>query len=221
MLAFWPHASVAAAGIGWRHLHDERVAELTTLLSLIFFGICHLGWLQTGLQAIQPAAWCLGHADPLALPVCWTDATAVLLPGAALLLAASFAHAACVAQPHCLLEAPACPAAGWDEIIRLKDALERKPAFSSSRYHILPLHSMVPAADQRRVFLRPPLGVRKIILATNIAETAITIDDVTVVINSGGCSVACTVTLHKPGAGCKAQQALMVARDSHSCRVQS
>ena len=115
---------------------------------------------------------------------------------------------------------PASAAAGWDEIIRLKDSLERKPAFSSSRYRILPLHSMVPAADQRRVFVRPPVGVRKIILATNIAETAITIDDVTVVINSGGCSVACNITKHRPGPGCKAQQALIVARDSFRGRVQ-
>ena len=107
---------------------------------------------------------------------------------------------------------PASAAAGWDEIIRLKDSLERKPAFSSSRYRILPLHSMVPAADQRRVFVRPPVGVRKIVLATNIAETAITIDDVTVIINSGGCSVACIVTMHRPKAGCKAQRGLDVHR---------
>ena len=36
---------------------------------------------------------------------------------------------------------------------------------------MLPLHSMVPAADQRKVFVRPQLGVRKVVLATNIAET--------------------------------------------------
>lgn len=36
------------------------------------------------------------------------------------------------------------------------------------RYQLLPLHSMVAPAEQRRVFVRPPAGVRKIVLATNI-----------------------------------------------------
>ena len=75
---------------------------------------------------------------------------------------------------------------GWDEIIRLKNALEARHPFSDARqYSVLPLHSMVPVAEQRKVFVRPPEGVRKIVLATNIAETAITIDDIVFVINSG------------------------------------
>ena len=62
--------------------------------------------------------------------------------------------------------------AGWDEIIRLKDQLEAPSSgFKRAKYSVLPLHSMVPPADQRRVFVRPPPGVRKIVLATNIAET--------------------------------------------------
>lgn len=75
--------------------------------------------------------------------------------------------------------------AGWDEIIRLKEQLEQLACFRSQRYHLLALHSMVPTQDQRKVFIRPPVGVRKIILATNIAETAVTIDDIVCVINSG------------------------------------
>lgn len=51
----------------------------------------------------------------------------------------------------------------------------------------MPLHSTLPPDDQRRVFLRPPpeLGARKVVLATNIAETAITVDDVGFVIDTG------------------------------------
>jgi HrpA-like RNA helicase len=75
---------------------------------------------------------------------------------------------------------------GWDEIIRMKEKLESSPIFGrSDRYSLLPLHSMVAPQDQKKVFLRPPTGVRKIVMSTNMAETAITIDDVVCVIDSG------------------------------------
>ena len=41
------------------------------------------------------------------------------------------------------------------------------------------------AEDQRCAFLRPPAGVRKVVVATNIAETSLTIEDVVVVVDSG------------------------------------
>lgn len=39
--------------------------------------------------------------------------------------------------------------------------------------------------DQQNIFQRPPPGVRKIVLATNIAETSITINDIVHVVDSG------------------------------------
>ncbi|KAE8695735.1 hypothetical protein F3Y22_tig00110691pilonHSYRG00015 [Hibiscus syriacus] len=44
---------------------------------------------------------------------------------------------------------------------------------------------MVPYADQKTVFKRPPLGCRKIVLSTNVAVSFGTIDDVVYVIDSG------------------------------------
>ena len=48
---------------------------------------------------------------------------------------------------------------------------------------ILPLHTSLSKEDQERVYKK--YDERKIILSTNIAETAITIDDVVYVIDSG------------------------------------
>lgn len=50
---------------------------------------------------------------------------------------------------------------------------------------ILPLHGSLPPDDQRKVFVNPPRGVCKVVLSTNVAETSITIDDVTCVIDAG------------------------------------
>uniref|UniRef100_A0A8C0DZ77 ATP-dependent RNA helicase DHX30 n=1 Tax=Balaenoptera musculus TaxID=9771 RepID=A0A8C0DZ77_BALMU len=48
-----------------------------------------------------------------------------------------------------------------------------------------PVHSNIPMMDQKAIFQQPPVGVRKIVLATNIAETSITINDIVHVVDSG------------------------------------
>ncbi|CDY10215.1 BnaC05g04580D [Brassica napus] len=75
---------------------------------------------------------------------------------------------------------------GWEEISKTKERLLANPYFAdSAKYNIICLHSRVPVEEQKRVFKRPPQGCRKIVLATNIAESAVTIDDVVYVIDSG------------------------------------
>ncbi|KAM8954331.1 ATP-dependent DNA/RNA helicase DHX36 [Pelodytes ibericus] len=74
---------------------------------------------------------------------------------------------------------------GWDNISKLHDLLMSQVMFKSDRFVIIPLHSLMPTVNQTQVFKKPPPGVRKIVIATNIAETSITIDDVVHVIDGG------------------------------------
>lgn len=57
----------------------------------------------------------------------------------------------------------------------------------SDKVVILPLFSTLPSNQQARVFEVYPKQVRKIIVATNIAETSITIPDVAYIVDSGKC----------------------------------
>ncbi|GAA6081421.1 ATP-dependent DNA/RNA helicase DHX36 isoform X1, partial [Tachysurus ichikawai] len=60
---------------------------------------------------------------------------------------------------------------GWDNISSLNDLLLADQMFKSDQFVIIPLHSLMPTVNQTQVFKRPPPGVRKIVIATNIAET--------------------------------------------------
>ncbi|KAI0517658.1 DEAH-box RNA helicase [Xylaria bambusicola] len=53
------------------------------------------------------------------------------------------------------------------------------------KMHILPLYSLLPTREQMKVFEEPPEGSRSIILATNVAETSLTIPGVKYVIDCG------------------------------------
>jgi len=75
---------------------------------------------------------------------------------------------------------------GAEEIRRASARLE--PWSRRAGFDVLPLHGSMPEADQDRA-LRPS-NRRKVILATNIAETSLTIDGVKTVIDSGLARVA-------------------------------
>ncbi|XP_040069338.2 3'-5' RNA helicase YTHDC2 isoform X2 [Ixodes scapularis] len=77
--------------------------------------------------------------------------------------------------------------AGFDDMASLKEKIlaDHHNFSSQMRYVLCMLHSNVQCSEQRQVFNTMPPGVRKIILSTNIAETSITISDVSFVIDSG------------------------------------
>ncbi|KAG1716543.1 hypothetical protein ID866_595 [Astraeus odoratus] len=75
---------------------------------------------------------------------------------------------------------------GLAEIRRLIELLSEHTSFSDEEwFRIYPLHSTISTENQNAVFDTPPRGVRKIVVSTNIAETGITIPDITCVIDSG------------------------------------
>ena len=50
---------------------------------------------------------------------------------------------------------------------------------------VLALHGGLPPEQQKQVFNRPPPGIVKVVLSTNVAETSVTIDDVGFCIDAG------------------------------------
>ncbi|SCV70876.1 BQ2448_3638 [Microbotryum intermedium] len=74
---------------------------------------------------------------------------------------------------------------GIESIRRLTDMLEGHPRFGTNSFLILPLHSTISNENQGLVFNVPRRGIRKIVISTNIAETGVTIPDITAVIDTG------------------------------------
>lgn len=68
---------------------------------------------------------------------------------------------------------------GVAEIREAQAALADAPAL------VLPLYGELPPAEQSRAILPDPAGQRRVILATSVAETSLTIEGVRVVVDSG------------------------------------
>jgi hypothetical protein len=66
---------------------------------------------------------------------------------------------------------------GMMEITKTIEELYKNELFKDeSQTVIYPLHSSLSTAEQTAIFQVPPKGVRKVVVATNIAETSITIE---------------------------------------------
>ncbi|HEY3666664.1 MAG TPA: ATP-dependent helicase HrpB, partial [Polyangiaceae bacterium] len=75
---------------------------------------------------------------------------------------------------------------GAGEIRKAKTALE--PLAQEAELLVLPLHGDLPIAEQARAV--EPAKSRKVVLSTNVAESSVTVDGVTMVIDSGQARVA-------------------------------
>ena len=94
---------------------------------------------------------------------------------------------------------------GEKEIRECADALEGRRYF---RTEILPLFARLSMADQQRVFV--PGGLRRVILATNVAETSLTIPRISSVVDCG----LARVSRWSPGRGVQRLQVEPVSRAS-------
>jgi len=80
---------------------------------------------------------------------------------------------------------------------------------------VLPMYSLLPADLQARIFQRSATGARKVIVATNIAETSLTVDGVAFVVDPG----LAKVKVYNPRIGMDALQVLPVSQASANQRA--
>ncbi|MCL2127441.1 MAG: ATP-dependent RNA helicase [Treponema sp.] len=68
----------------------------------------------------------------------------------------------------------------------IKDCMNRLISGPAGRFlHLLPLYGRLGKEEQERVFEAAPKGKTKVVISTNIAETSVTIEGITTVIDSG------------------------------------
>ena len=54
---------------------------------------------------------------------------------------------------------------------------------------VLPIYSQLPTDLQAKIFQKAEEGVRKVVVATNIAETSLTVDGIKYVVDAGYCKL--------------------------------
>eukprot|EP00760_Papus_ankaliazontas_P028374 PhM_4_TR3665/c0_g2_i1/m.11026/K12815/DHX38, PRP16; pre-mRNA-splicing factor ATP-dependent RNA helicase DHX38/PRP16 len=82
---------------------------------------------------------------------------------------------------------------GQEDVTSVAEMLAERLAQMSKALHdsliIIPVFSMLPSEQQKKMFQPAPEGMRKCIVATNIAETSLTLDGIKYVVDSGYCKV--------------------------------
>ncbi len=100
---------------------------------------------------------------------------------------------------------------GAGEIMRTQELLEKELVGVS----IHPLYGDLPQQKQQEAILPHPLGLRKIVLATSIAETSLTIEGIKIVIDSG----TARVPKFDPRTGLTKLETIRVTKDAADQRA--
>lgn len=79
---------------------------------------------------------------------------------------------------------------------------------------VLPIYSQLPSDLQAKIFEKSPDGSRKAIIATNIAETSLTVDGILYVIDSGYCKLK----VYNPRIGMDALQVFPISKQNANQR---
>ena len=87
-------------------------------------------------------------------------------------------HSSMCPFAHSSIHPPTHPA-------RLSDVDEDEAAEAAGPVTVLPLYAMLSPSEQAKVFKPPPPGHRLIVVATNVAETSLTIPGVKYVVDCG------------------------------------
>lgn len=103
---------------------------------------------------------------------------------------------------------------GQAEIRRVNDALAEQLA-GRDEVMLCPLHGELELAAQRAAIEPAPAGKRKVVLATNIAETSLTIEGVRVVVDAG----LARVPRFDPGSGMTRLETRRISRASATQRA--
>lgn len=77
---------------------------------------------------------------------------------------------------------------GQDEVeavVRMLIDEARKLSKDGQKMKVLPMYGTLPSSEQMKVFERTPRNTRKIVVATNIAETSITINGIVYILDCG------------------------------------
>lgn len=100
---------------------------------------------------------------------------------------------------------------GQAEIKRCEEILKS----NLREFEITPLYGMLSSSQQQRAILPSKLGKRKVVLATTIAETSLTIQGITIVVDSG----FARVSKFNPNSGLFQLETIQVDKDSATQRT--